>query len=61
MNALSSLITMNHKICSGRPCIPGIRVADVLDLLAAGETRADILTDYPYLEDEDITVAAFLQ
>ena len=26
-----------------------------LDLLAAGETRAAILEDYPYLEDADIT------
>ena len=34
-----------------------IRVSDVLDLLAAGETRAAILADYPYLEDEDITAA----
>jgi len=34
-----------------------IRVKDVLDLLAAGATRAEILADYPYLEDEDITAA----
>jgi hypothetical protein len=30
-------------------------VKDVLDLLAAGATREEILTDYPYLEGEDIT------
>jgi uncharacterized protein (DUF433 family) len=34
-----------------------MRVSDVLDLLAAGETRAAILADYPYLADEDITAA----
>ncbi len=34
-----------------------IRVVDILDLLAAGETREVILEDYPYLEDEDITAA----
>ena len=28
---------------------------DVLDLLAAGATRDEILTDYPYLEPEDIS------
>jgi predicted nuclease of predicted toxin-antitoxin system len=29
-------------------------VKDVLDLLAAGATREEILTDYPYLEAEDL-------
>ena len=32
-----------------------MRVKDVLDLLAAGGDRQDILADYPYLETEDIT------
>lgn len=31
-----------------------IRVKDVLELLAAGETEDSILADYPYLEREDI-------
>lgn len=31
-----------------------IRVKDVLDLLAAGVPEQEILTDYPYLEAEDI-------
>jgi uncharacterized protein (DUF433 family) len=50
-------ITMNPDVCGGRPCIRGlrIRVKDVLDLLAAGASREEILADYPYLEDEDIT------
>jgi uncharacterized protein (DUF433 family) len=34
-----------------------MRVQDVLNLLAAGATRAEILEDYPYLENEDITAA----
>jgi uncharacterized protein (DUF433 family) len=40
----------------GRPCIRGlrVRVKDVLDLLAAGATREEILADYPYLEGDDI-------
>jgi uncharacterized protein (DUF433 family) len=52
-------ITVDPKICGGRPTIRGlrIRVADILDMLAAGATRAKILQDYPYLEDEDITAA----
>ena len=40
----------------GRPCIRGVRVRviDVLELLVAGETSAQILADYPYLEADDI-------
>ena len=50
-------ITASPDVCGGRPCIRGlrIRVKDVLDLLAAGATREEILADYPYLEPEDIT------
>ena len=49
-------ITFNPDQCGGRPCIRGmrIRVKDVLDLLAAGVSEADILADYPDLEAEDI-------
>ena len=49
-------ITRAPDVCGGRPCIRGlrIRVKDVLDLLAAGATREEILSDYPYLEAEDI-------
>ena len=52
-------ITVNAQQCGGRPCIRGmrVRVKDVLDLLASGATRGEILQDYPYLEDEDITAA----
>ena len=50
-------ITVDPTVCGGRPCIRGIRirVKDVLDLLAAGATRDEILADYPYLEPDDIT------
>jgi uncharacterized protein (DUF433 family) len=59
MASYLSRITTNPEICGGRPCIANtrVRVSDVLDLLAAGETRADILADFPYLEDKDITAA----
>jgi uncharacterized protein (DUF433 family) len=52
-------ITVNPNQCGGRPCIRGmrIRVKDILELLAAGASREEILEDYPYLESEDITVA----
>jgi len=52
-------ITVNPEQCGGRPCIRGlrVRVKDILDLLAAGASREEILADYPYLEAEDITAA----
>jgi uncharacterized protein (DUF433 family) len=31
-----------------------IRVTDILDLLSAGSSFEEILSDYPYLEQEDI-------
>ena len=49
-------ITVNPRQCGGRPCIRGmrIRVTDVLDLLAAGLTRDEVLEELPDLEAEDI-------
>ena len=56
---LLSRITIDPEKCGGRPCIRGmrIRVLDVLELLAAGESREQILEDYPSLEAEDITAS----
>ena len=58
MNPLDR-ITFDTAQCGGRPCIRHlrIRVKDVLDLLAAGASHEEILTDYPYLEPEDISAA----
>ena len=49
-------ITFNPEQCGGRPCIRGmrIRVQDVLEMLAAGVSEAEMLRDFPYLEGEDI-------
>ena len=49
-------ITVEPDKRDGKPCIRGmrIRVTDVLDLLAAGNSKDRILADYPYLEGEDI-------
>lgn len=59
MQSLLNRITVNPEQCGGRPCIRGmrIRVIDVLDLLAAGLTREQILEELPDLEPEDITAA----
>lgn len=50
-------ITARPDQCGGRPCIRGVRVRvkDILDLLAAGASREEILEDYPYLKAADIT------
>jgi uncharacterized protein (DUF433 family) len=52
-------ITSNPERCGGRPCIRDlrVRVKDILDLLASGASREEILKDYPYLESEDIDAA----
>lgn len=52
-------ITVEQGKCGGRPCIRGLRmrVSDVLELLAAGASHQEILTDYPFLEPEDIYAA----
>lgn len=45
MSNLMERITANPRQCGGRPCIRGmrIRVTDVLDLLASGQTREQVL------------------
>jgi len=59
MSDLLDRITINPDQCGGRPCIRGmrIRVSDVLELLAAGESQTEILRDYPYLEPDDIAAS----
>ena len=49
-------ITFDSEQCGGRPCIRHmrIRVIDVLDLLAAGLDRDELLGELPDLENEDI-------
>lgn len=52
-------ITLNPEQCGGRPCIRGmrIRVVDVLELLAAGLSEAEVLAELPDLESEDVRAA----
>jgi uncharacterized protein (DUF433 family) len=54
--ALLSRISINPQICFGKPCIKGHRiwVSLMLDFLASGMTIAEILSDYPQLEQDDI-------
>ena len=53
---LLSRISVNPNICFGKPCIRGHRiwVSLILDFLASGMTIAEVLEDYPSLEEADI-------
>ncbi len=52
-------ITFEPDKRGGQPCIRGMRitVGDILEYLAGGMGREQILEDFPYLENEDITAA----
>jgi len=52
-------ITFDPLVMGGKPCIRGLRVTVgmIVGLIASGATVEEILTDYPYLESEDITAA----
>ena len=55
-------ITINPKVCHGKPCIKGTRimVSIILDYLKAGETSAAIIKQYPTLTEEDIRAAIYV-
>lgn len=52
----SRIITMEPGKRSGKPCIRGLRITvyDVLEYLASGMTREEILADFPFLTKADI-------
>ncbi|KKB13387.1 hypothetical protein VE25_02435 [Devosia geojensis] len=56
---MSDRIVFDPHVCGGRPHIRDtrVRVSDILAALAQGESVADILTDFPYLDEEDIRAA----
>jgi uncharacterized protein (DUF433 family) len=53
---LASRITIDPAVCNGKPTIRGkrITVQTILEFLSAGETREQILHQYPSLEPADI-------
>jgi uncharacterized protein (DUF433 family) len=55
-DSLLSRITLNPDVCHGKPTIRDMRypVEFLLDLLASGMTHAEILSDYPALEEDDL-------
>jgi uncharacterized protein (DUF433 family) len=51
--------SVSLDVCHGKPCIKGTRimVSVILDYIAAGETTAEILSQYSNLTSEDIRAA----
>lgn len=49
-------ITRNPKVMGGKPCIRGMRVTvgTLVGLVSEGYSFAEIVNDYPYVEEEDI-------
>jgi len=56
---LLARITVDPKICGGKPCIRGTRIyiSIILDALADGLTPEEIIDHYPSLQIEDIRAA----
>lgn len=54
-----SRITFDPQVMGGKPCIRGMRVTvgALVGLIAAGKTIEEVLTEYPYLEREDVLQA----
>ncbi len=52
-------ITIDPAVMGGKPCIRGMRVTVgmIVESIAAGRTVQDLLTDFPYLQEEDIREA----
>ena len=52
-------VSVDPRVCHGKPCIKGTRImlSIILDYLWAGESRAEILRQYPTLKAEDIDAA----
>ena len=57
MNYLDGRITIKSDLCNGKPTIRGkrITVQTILEFLSAGESKEEILKQYPSLEEEDIS------
>ncbi len=55
-NKLLERISIDPKVCFGKPCIRGHRiwVSLVLDLISAGLSVEEVQEEYPQLSREDI-------
>ncbi len=56
---LLARISVDPKVCTGKPCIKGTRIyiAIILDALAEGLTPEELIDHYPQLTLDDIRAA----
>ncbi len=59
MTYLMDRITVDPRVCGGRPCVRGmrIRVTNILDLLASGLAAQQVVEELPDLELADVEAA----
>ena len=52
-------ITQDPEVMGGKPCVRGMRVTVgmIVGQIGAGHTIEQVLTDFPYLEREDVLQA----
>jgi uncharacterized protein (DUF433 family) len=52
-------ITQDPEVMGGKPCIRGMRVTVgmIVGQIGAGRSVEELLTDYPYLERDDVLEA----
>lgn len=57
--AMFDRISCNPAVLGGKPCIKGTRISVefILELVASGASRDDILKAYPHLTAEDVEQA----
>jgi len=56
MMYLADRITLDENLCNGKPTIRGLRITaqTILEYLSAGDSKEEILSQYPDLQSEDI-------
>ncbi|WP_300978859.1 DUF433 domain-containing protein [Flavobacterium sp.] len=56
METIADRITIDDRICNGKPTIRNKRITvnAILGFLSSGDSREEILLQYPSLENEDI-------
>jgi uncharacterized protein (DUF433 family) len=56
MDDLATRVTIDPAICNGKPTLRGkrITVQTILEFLGAGESREEVLRQYPSLEPADL-------
>lgn len=56
MEYITERITIDQKLCNGKPTIRGKRITvhTILEFLGTGESKEEILKQFPSLEMQDI-------